>query len=253
MGRQCVPTEASLQRGCTCCVSRLPLPPGHRDCLLRQLLHPPVYCLQFDESIRAGHSGKPACSDMMGGLSYWDWIGLPENKWRCAAVDELAISPCFQLAAAAGEIAVAAMVLLPAACIAAVLLRSCITSSQPSCSCAGRSALMPPWAWSRSCLPQPSSRRAAAASVVSSVGVPAANQVGWAASSDAQRKPCPCVKTFTPSCFPLPLHPWTQDYPWSSHASATVMDVGGGLGGILAALLERHPSMSGILFDRSAP
>lgn len=46
--------------------------------------------------------------------------------------------------------------------------------------------------------------------------------------------------------------PSPQDYPWSTHAGATVMDVGGGLGGILAVLLERHPSMSGILFDRSA-
>lgn len=51
--------------------------------------------LQFDESIRSGHSGKPACSDMMGGLSYWDWIGLPENEWRCAVAAIL-------LAAAAG-------------------------------------------------------------------------------------------------------------------------------------------------------
>lgn len=41
-----------------------------------------------------------------------------------------------------------------------------------------------------------------------------------------------------------------QDYPWSQHAGATVMDVGGGLGGILAALLGRHPGMQGILFDR---
>lgn len=41
--------------------------------------------MQFDESLKAGHSGRPACEDMMGGLSYWDWIGLPDNKWRCAA------------------------------------------------------------------------------------------------------------------------------------------------------------------------
>lgn len=108
-------------------------PPGHRDCLLRQLLHPPVYCLQFDESIRAGHSGKPACSDMMGGLSYWDWIGLPENKWRCAAVDELVV--LCPLLSACWEAPTRMLLLLwcpPAALIAAVVLRSCITSSQPA-------------------------------------------------------------------------------------------------------------------------
>ncbi|KAI7845081.1 hypothetical protein COHA_001446 [Chlorella ohadii] len=98
---------------------------------------------KFDESLKAGHSGRPACEDMMGGLSYWDWIGLPDNKWRQERFD-------------------------------------------------------------------------AAMGVVQKLSVPAI----------------------------------LQDYPWSRHASCTVMDVGGGLGGILAALLARHTGMQGILFDR---
>lgn len=47
------------------------------------------------------------------------------------------------------------------------------------------------------------------------------------------------------------LHsPAPQDYPWAQHANQTLADVGGGLGGILAAVLTKEPSMRGILFDR---
>ena len=43
-----------------------------------------------------------------------------------------------------------------------------------------------------------------------------------------------------------------DDFDWSRFSHATVIDVGGGTGGLLAALLKRHPNMKGILFDRQS-
>lgn len=40
------------------------------------------------------------------------------------------------------------------------------------------------------------------------------------------------------------------DFPWRKHGNGTVCDVGGGVGHLLAALLEAHPGMRGVLFDR---
>lgn len=40
------------------------------------------------------------------------------------------------------------------------------------------------------------------------------------------------------------------DYPWARHANATVVDVGGGLGGFLVQLLHQQPHAAGVLFDR---
>ena len=36
------------------------------------------------------------------------------------------------------------------------------------------------------------------------------------------------------------------------HANQSIVDVGGGLGGVLSAILRRNPSMRGILFERRA-
>lgn len=49
----------------------------------------------------------------------------------------------------------------------------------------------------------------------------------------------------------LPLPAW-QEFDWSPWATGTVADVGGGVGHVLAALLQRNPGMHGILLDRWA-
>lgn len=41
-----------------------------------------------------------------------------------------------------------------------------------------------------------------------------------------------------------------QEYDWCQHGGATVADIGGGMGHILANLLRQHPGMRGILYDR---
>ncbi|PRW50914.1 hydroxyneurosporene methyltransferase [Chlorella sorokiniana] len=42
-----------------------------------------------------------------------------------------------------------------------------------------------------------------------------------------------------------------QEFDWSPWAAGTVADVGGGVGHVLAALLQRHQGMRGILLDRA--
>eukprot|EP00887_Chlorella_sp_A99_P002357 scaffold10.g2357.t1 len=44
-----------------------------------------------------------------------------------------------------------------------------------------------------------------------------------------------------------------QDYPWARHAGGRVIDVGGGTGTALAAVLRAHPSLHGIVFDLAQP
>ena len=52
---------------------------------------------------------------------------------------------------------------------------------------------------------------------------------------------------------PLPTRPaFTlpgQDYDWRRHAGKTVIDVGGGTGGALTAILRSRPDLKGVLFD----
>ena len=43
-----------------------------------------------------------------------------------------------------------------------------------------------------------------------------------------------------------------SDYPWSLHAADTVVDVGGGVGHLTAAILRRFPC-SGVVFDEAIP
>ncbi|GAB4824076.1 hypothetical protein N2152v2_011122 [Parachlorella kessleri] len=42
------------------------------------------------------------------------------------------------------------------------------------------------------------------------------------------------------------------DLDWEHYASKTIVDVGGGVGGFLAPLLETYPSLRGVLYDRQA-
>lgn len=44
-----------------------------------------------------------------------------------------------------------------------------------------------------------------------------------------------------------------QGYNWGQHSGRTLMDVGGGVGGVLSAILHQVPSMRGVLFERWAP
>lgn len=54
------------------------------------------------------------------------------------------------------------------------------------------------------------------------------------------------MDNYTQAALPVIL----REYDWSQHGNATVEDVGGGVGGVLAALLAQHPGMRGILFER---
>lgn len=48
----------------------------------------------------------------------------------------------------------------------------------------------------------------------------------------------------------LLLQATLRAYPWHRHTNQTVVDVGGGTGDLLAALLQRYPSVGpGVLFD----
>ena len=40
------------------------------------------------------------------------------------------------------------------------------------------------------------------------------------------------------------------DLDWERYAGKTIVDVGGGVGGFLAPLLETFPSLRGVLYDR---
>ena len=45
------------------------------------------------------------------------------------------------------------------------------------------------------------------------------------------------------------LPPILHDFPWSRYANATVVDVGGGIGHVTAAVLSANPSFNGVVFD----
>ena len=45
------------------------------------------------------------------------------------------------------------------------------------------------------------------------------------------------------------LQPIISAYPWQQHANANVVDVGGGLGHLLAELLQENPTFKGVVFD----
>jgi gliotoxin/aspirochlorine biosynthesis O-methyltransferase len=42
-----------------------------------------------------------------------------------------------------------------------------------------------------------------------------------------------------------------KDYPWSEVADGTIMDIGGGGGGLIASLLREYPTLHGGIYDRA--